>query len=86
MFTWGPERRKIMKDYLVLKDWEADFLEVLLFEDYLTNGDIQRIEAAVQHTKDTVDEYTNDDIKEAVCEVKPYSNCLTLSNAHTIEY
>lgn len=75
-----------MKDYLVLRDWEADFIEVLLFEDYLTNGDIQRIEDAVQHTKDTVDEYTNDDIKEAISDVKPYSDCLTLANAHAIEY
>lgn len=76
-----------MKDYLVLKDWESDFIEVLLFDEYLTNGEIQKIKNTVQSVKDTIDEYSNDDIKEAICDVKPYTDCLTLLNSHcVIEY
>ena len=76
-----------MKDYLVLRDWESDFIEVLLFDDYLTNGDTQRIKEAVQFVKDNNELYTNDDIKEKIYETKPYTECITVSDSHcVIEY
>ena len=52
--------------------------KVLLFDHYLTNGDLERIKKAVNNVKELVEDYTNEEIEEAIDEVVPYVDEITL--------
>lgn len=66
-------------DYLVLKDENHEYWsKVLLFDHYLTNGDLERIKKAVNNVKELVEDYTNEEIEEAIDEVVPYVDEITL--------
>jgi hypothetical protein len=66
-------------DYLVLKDENHEYWsKVLLFDHYLTNGDLERIKKAVNDVKELVEDYTNEEIEEAIDEVVPYVDEITL--------
>ena len=66
-------------DYIVLKDYNHEnWCKILLFDHYLTNGDISRIEQAVNNIKEVVEDYTNEEIEEAIDEVVPYIDEISL--------
>ena len=73
-----------MKDYIVIKFEDCNFNEIFLYDHELTNGDITRVQEAL-------DNYNPDaeDIEHLIQRVLPYTNYITISNDddyHTIWY
>jgi hypothetical protein len=69
-----------MEDYIILQDYDSYWHEIFFFDHYLTNGEIERIENAVQKVKDELPgEYTSEDVEQAIGEIVPYTKTITLS-------
>lgn len=79
-----------MEDYIILQDYDSDWHEIFFFDHALTNGEIERIENVIQKVKDELpDEYTNEDIEEAINETTPYTKsiiCSHMDDHKTIYY
>lgn len=81
-----------MKDYIILRDYETGngWCEIFLFDYELTNGDIDRINKAIQKVKDNNPaEYDNEDIEQAIDRIAHYTNSIIISHDddyHTIWY
>lgn len=80
-----------MEDYLVLRDYERDteWAEIFFFDHPLTNGDIERIEQMVDEIRNSIEDYSNDDIESRLAELVPYTKSMILSSDdsyHTIYY
>ena len=69
-----------MKDYIILQDYDSYWHEIFFFDHVLTNGEIERIEKAIQEVKDRLPgEYTNEDVEQAIDKIVPYINTISLS-------
>lgn len=77
-----------MKDYIILKDYNGGWYEIFYFDHELTNGDIERIQDLIQHIKNTVEDYSNEDIEEQLDELIPYTKNIIISDDdyHTIYF
>ena len=81
-----------MEDYIILRDYDTDggWCEIFLFDHTITNGDIERIENAIDKIKsEQPDEYSNEDVEEAINTIVPYTKSIIFSDTdqyHTIYY
>lgn len=78
-----------MEDYIILQSYDNDEREIFFFDHALTDGEIERIEKAIQKIKDELpDEYTIEDIEEAIDNTISYRGSLTCSymDDHKIIY
>lgn len=80
-----------MEDYLVLRDYDRDteWAEIFFFDHPLTNGDIERIEQMVEEIKNSIEDYSSEDIESRLAELVPYTKSIVLSSGdsyHTIWY
>ena len=79
----------IIKDYILLKDYDCGGYEILFYDHELTNGEIEKAKEIVDKVKQEVEDYDNEDIEQALDEILPYITSLTISDMddyHTVLY
>ena len=79
----------IIKDYILLKDYDCGWYEIFFYDHELTNGEIEKAQEIVDKVKQEVEDYDNEDIEQALDEILPYIKSLTISDMddyHTVLY
>ena len=79
----------IIKDYILLKDYDCGWYEIFFYDHELTNGEIEKAQEIVNKVKQEVEDYDNEDIEQALDEILPYVTSLTISDMddyHTVLY
>lgn len=77
------------KDYIIMRDYEGGWYEIFFFDHELTNGEVNRIQEIIQSVKDTIEDYCNDDVEEAIDKAIPFIKTLIISDTddyHTVLY
>lgn len=79
----------IIKDYILLKDYDCGWYKIFFYDHELTNGEIEKAQEIVDKVKQEVEDYDNEDIEQALDEILPYITSLTISDMddyHTVLY
>ena len=79
----------IVKDYILLKDYEGGWYELFFYDHELTNGEIERAQEIVNKVKHEIEDYDNEDVEQALDEILPYVTSLIVSDTddyHTVLY